>query len=69
MKWQQFATWLFYGVLGYVALSISGNIEKMQTGIQELNTKVAVIISEGNTTKTILTDHEDRLRVLEQKTK
>lgn len=69
MKWQQFATWLFYGALAFIGMTISNNIEKMQTGIQDLNTKVAVIISESNTTKTVTTDHEVRIRSLEQKIK
>lgn len=69
MKWQQFATWLFYGSLAFIGMTISKNIEKMQTGIQDLNTKVAVIISESNNTKTIITDHENRIRSLEQKNK
>lgn len=67
MKWDKVAEFLFFGLLSYVALSMSGNMEKIQNGVQELNKQVAVIISENHTAKRIAEDHEIRIRDLEKK--
>lgn len=66
MKWQQFANWIFYGVLGYLAFSIDSNIKEMSKSVQALNTQMAVQISDSNTKNSILMDHETRLRIIER---
>lgn len=68
-QWKDFASWVFYGLIGYVALNMSSNMEKIQTGVTELNKQVAVIITESNSAKKSIDDHEVRIRILETKNK
>ena len=68
-KWSEFVRWIFYGLLSYVALGMSGQLEKIETNVQGLSFFKERVEVQNENTKLILKDHEDRLRVLESKIK
>lgn len=68
-KWSEFARWIFYGLLSYVALGMSNKLEQIEANVQgHALFKERVEVESGNS-KLILKDHEDRLRVLERSNK
>ena len=59
MGFDQFITWLFYGVMGGVSAFGVYILAKLLTSVEELNVKMAVIIFRTE-------DHEKRLDKLEE---
>jgi hypothetical protein len=60
MEWQQFAEWMFYGVLGFCAVYLARTMELMRRSIERLNIKIAVVIEKT-------TNHEKRITKIESK--
>lgn len=65
-KIAKFMDWLFYGVLAYSAMSITGNIEKMQNSINELNVKMGIVVEKTSIHEAQLQRQDERIRALEK---
>lgn len=59
-SWQQFAQWMFYGVLSFVALYLARTMELMRRSIERLNIRIAVVIEKT-------ANHEKRITKIEKK--
>lgn len=60
MDWQDFVQWAFYGMMTGVATYGVHVLSRLQEGVENLNIKIAVVISQ-------IDGHEKRLSRLEDK--
>jgi len=69
IQFSQFVSWVFYGLLAYVAVDIMKSIREVKDSIATLNTQVAVVIAQTEAHKEVLDKHDERIHSLETKEK
>jgi len=65
VTFSQFVSWVFYGLLAYVAVDIMRSIREVKDSIATLNTQVAVVIAQTESHKEVLDRHDERIHSLE----
>jgi hypothetical protein len=67
----QIVAYMVFGAMGFIAMlsvqSMTASLKEMNHSLNELNKKMAVVVTTQNTHKSLVNDHELRIRVLEQK--
>lgn len=66
MKFEEFRSWAFQIILVGIGGFAVAELKDLTKSVNNLNTQVAVIISENNTTKTIIKDLDERIKTLER---
>lgn len=66
ITFSQFVSWIFYGLLAYVAVDIMRSIREVKDSISTLNTQVAVVIAQTESHKEVLDRHDERIHNLER---
>lgn len=69
VKWNDFVTWVFFGLMAYAAHSATNNIDEMSKSVQELNKNVAVVINQVSTHSSEILEIRRRLEHIEKKEK
>jgi len=66
LDFKTFASWIFYGLLSFLAYSGVQTLDDLSSSINRLNQNVAVVINNMQWHKETLDDHEGRLKKLER---
>lgn len=60
IQWNEFAQWVFYGLIGFAAVYVARTMELLRRSVEKLNVRIAVVIEKT-------TNHEKRITKIENK--
>lgn len=60
IQWNEFAQWVFYGLVGFAAVYVARTMELLRRSVEKLNVRIAVVIEKT-------TNHEKRITKIENK--
>lgn len=65
MRFHHFITWVFYGALAFAGYRVVEIMDRLESSVNELNVKMAIVIQQNAIHERQIDSHEGRLRQLE----
>lgn len=69
LSWNEVLRFLFYGVAAFMANRATGILDKLESSVNDLNVKLAVVVTKTDNYETRFDRQDIRIRDLEIKTK